>query len=269
MKLTIIGAGKMGEALGLGIVQAGLLAPQDLTFADVAQERVQALAAQAGAVAAQDNVMAVREASVVILAVKPKDVPAVCREIAPALPAHATVLSIAAGVTLRTMSDALAREDVVLARAMPNTPCLVGQGAIGLSFAPGAPAEARALVSRLLHPTGLVEEMPESLLDAVTGLSGSGPAFVALFIEALSDGGVLMGLPRAQALQLAAQTVLGTAQLLLQTGQHPAQIKDAVSSPGGTTIAGVEQLEQGAFRATTIAAVKAATLRSRALSGEV
>lgn len=268
MKLTIIGAGKMGEALAHGIVQAGLVTPRHLTFADVAAVRVQALAAALGANAATDNAAAVREAFMVILAVKPKDIRAVCREISPALPPQAIVLSIAAGITLQTLSVSLERQDLFLARAMPNTPCLVGAGAIGLCFAPGAPAEVRQTVSQLLAPTGLVEEMSESLLDAVTGLSGSGPAYIAILIEALADGGVLMGLPRAQAQQLAAQTALGTAKLILETGQHPAQVKDAVSSPGGTTIAGVEALEAGGFRATIMAAVKAATMRSRAQSGE-
>jgi pyrroline-5-carboxylate reductase len=151
---------------------------------------------------------------------------------------------------------------------MPNTPCLVGAGAIAVSFAHGASTEARQTVLELLGATGVVEEMPERLLDAVTGLSGSGPAYVAVFIEALADGGVLMGLPRAQAQELAIQTVLGTAQLIQATKQHPAQVKDAVSSPGGTTIAGVAALEDAGFRAAAIAAVKAATVRSRELSRE-
>jgi pyrroline-5-carboxylate reductase len=268
MKLTIIGAGKMGEALARGILAAGLVVPHDLTFADIAIARLQALAGEIGAQACTENTAAVADAALVVLAVKPKDLAAVCREIAPVLTPRTIILSIAAGVTLRQVAGALGREDLLLARAMPNTPCLVGAGAIGLSFAPGVTPAARETVSQLLAPTGLVEEMPEALLDAVTGLSGSGPAYVAVFIEALADGGVLMGLPRAQALQLATQTVLGTAKLLLETGLHPAQVKDAVSSPGGTTIAGVEMLEVAGFRAAAISAVKAATMRSRALSGE-
>ncbi|MHB9022865.1 MAG: pyrroline-5-carboxylate reductase [Armatimonadota bacterium] len=266
MNLTIIGAGKMGEALARGILQAGVLAPAELTLWDIAASRVRALAAELGAQAATEPARAVSEAAVVILAVKPKDMAAACRDIAQPLPAGATVLSIAAGVTLAQIERALARPDIVLARAMPNTPCLVRAGAIGLSFADGASEEARQTVCSLLAPLGLVEEMPESLLNAVTGLSGSGPAFIAIFIEALTDGGVLMGLPREQAERLAAQTVFGTAKLMLDTGQHPAQIKDAVSSPGGTTIAGIAALEEGGLRPAAIAAVKAAALRAQALS---
>ncbi|MHB9130748.1 MAG: pyrroline-5-carboxylate reductase [Armatimonadota bacterium] len=268
MRLTIIGAGKMGEALARGILQAGLLAPAELVLADVAREHVTALAGELGATAATGNTQAVQDADIIILAVKPKEIPAVCAEISPALPAQTTVLSIAAGVTLRQLAGALQRDDLVLARAMPNTPCLVGAGAIGLSFSENAPEDARRTLHALLSPTGLVEELPESLLDAVTGLSGSGPAYVAIFIEALADGGVLMGLPRAVAERLAAQTVLGTATLVRQTGQHPAQVKDAVSSPGGTTIAAIEALEAQGFRSATITAVKTAAMRARALSGE-
>jgi len=178
------------------------------------------------------------------------------------------VLSIAAGITLRQLAAALARTDLILARAMPNTPCLVGAGAIGLSLAAGAPAEAAQTVCRLLSAVGLVESVLEAQLDAVTGLSGSGPAYIAVLIEALADGGVLAGLPRPQAERLAAQTVLGTARLILETGQHPAQVKDAVASPGGTTIAGVAALEAGGLRHALIAAVRAAAARARELSEE-
>lgn len=268
MKLTIIGAGKMGEALGRGILQAGLIAPGELTFTDVAADRVHQLAGELGATAMTDGASAVREAAVVILAVKPNIISEVCDAIAPALPTGCIVLSIAAGVTLQQLINGLGRDDIMLARAMPNTPCLVGAGAIGLCFAAGVTPDARETLSALLTPTGLVCELPEAQLDAVTGLSGSGPAYVAILIEALADGGVLMGLPRAQAQQLAAQTVLGTAKLVLETRQHPAQVKDAVSSPGGTTIAGIDALEAHGFRYAAIAAVKAATLRSRALSGD-
>ena len=268
MHVTIIGAGKMGEALARGMLQAELLTPAELTLADVPASSVAALAADLGAAADTDNTTAVRAASLVILAVKPNIVVPVCQEIAAALPVGAIVVSIAAGIPLRQLAAGLGRADLVLARAMPNTPCLVGAGAIGVSFAPSAPAGARATVLQLLAATGLVLEMPEAQLDAVTGLSGSGPAYIALFIEALADGGVLMGLPRAQAAQLAAQTVFGTAKLIMESGQHPAQVKDMVSSPGGTTIAGIAALESAGFRAAAIAAVKAATLRSSELSGE-
>lgn len=268
MRLTIIGAGKMGEALARGILQAGLTSPADLHFSDIAAPRLAALAAELGVQTDTDNLQAVRQADVIILAVKPKDLLAVCRDIAGELPTGARVLSIAAGIPLRQIAVALDRTDLLLARAMPNTPCLVGAGAIGLSFLGEMPDAARQTFLDLLAATGVVVEVPESLLDAVTGLSGSGPAYVAIFLEALADGGVLMGLPRAQAQQLAAQTLLGTVQLLLETGQHPAQVKDAVSSPAGTTIAAIATLEAAGFRAAVIAAVEAAATRSHDLSGE-
>ena len=268
MNVTIIGAGKMGESLARGILNAGLVKPTELLFTDVATERVHALAGELGASTAPNNSAAVQHATLIILAVKPNIINTVCHEIAAAIPAGAIVLSIAAGITLTQLTKALKRDDIILARAMPNTPCLVGAGAIAVSFPDGTPAEARQTVASLLTPTGVVEEMPEYHLDAVTGLSGSGPAYVAVFIEALADGGVLMGLTRAQAQQLATQTVLGTAKLIMETQQHPAQVKDAVSSPGGTTIAGIVALEDAGFRAAAIAAVKAATMRSRELSGE-
>ncbi len=268
MPLTIIGAGHMGEALAQGIVRAGLVPPAELTLADVAAERVQAVAEALGARAATDNAAAVQRASLVVLAVKPPLAAPVCREIAAALPADAAVLSIAAGVTLRQLRLALGRPEIALARAMPNTPCLVGAGAIGVSVDAGVTPEQRTAIRGLLSAVGLVEEVPETLLDAVTGLSGSGPAYVAVLIEALADGGVLAGLPRPQALRLAQQTVRGTAQLLQDTGQHPAQVKDAVSSPGGTTIAGLAALEAAGFRHALMSAVKAAAARARELSGE-
>lgn len=268
MNITIIGSGKMGEALARGILQAEFVRAEQLIVTDVIATQANALAAALGALALRDNQAAVAGAELVIIAVKPKDVAPLCREIAATLPAECIVLSIAAGITLAQLAAALGRSDLSLVRAMPNTACLVGAGAIGVSFASHVPDKAREVIRRLLATIGMVEELPESLLNAVTGLSGSGPAYVAMFLEALADGGVLMGLPRAQAQRLAAQTVLGTAQLVLQTQQHPAQVKDAVSSPGGTTIAGVAALEEGGFRAATMAAVTAATLRAISLSEE-
>ena len=268
MTLTIIGAGKMGEALARGILCAGLVTPANLTLADIDARRLQLLASELGIVTTTDNEVAVRDAEIVILAVKPKDILTVCRDLSAVFSARTIVVSIAAGTTLRQLAGALERDDLLLARAMPNTPCLVGAGAIGLSFSAGASAQHRQQVVQLLAATGTVAELPESLLDAVTGLSGSGPAYVAILIEALADGGVLMGLPRAEAQALAIQTVFGTAKLLADTGQHPAQVKDGVSSPAGTTIAGIAALEQAGFRAAIISAVQAASLRARALSGE-
>jgi pyrroline-5-carboxylate reductase len=167
-------------------------------------------------------------------------------------------------VTLKQLATGLGSSCRII-RVMPNTPCLVGASASGYSAGPAATSEDCELVEKLFSSVGLAVTVPEKLLDAVTGLSGSGPAFVAVMIEALADGGVKMGLPRSTALQLAAQTVLGTAKMILQTGQHPGQLKDSVASPGGTTIAGLHALETGAVRAAFINAVEAATKRAEEL----
>ncbi len=267
MKLTFIGAGKMGEALARGIIASGQLTAGDITLADLNGEQLRKLATELGVATTTDNTIAVKSADVVILAVKPNLVPLICTELSPILPNGIAVLSIAAGVKLQAIATALARPDLLLARAMPNTPCLVGAGAVGLSFADKVPTATRTLLHKLLTSSAIVEEVPESLLDAVTGLSGSGPAYVAIIIEALADGGVQMGLPRATAQRLAAQTVYGTAKLQLETGMHPAELKDAVSSPGGTTIAALATLEENGLRHALIQAVKAATLKSKELGG--
>eukprot|EP00956_Cyclotella_meneghiniana_P045425 scaffold368165_cov83-Cyclotella_meneghiniana.AAC.6 len=188
-----------------------------------------------------------------------------CNDIMDAKDSGAVIISIAAGITLETLEKALPGRRVV--RVMPNTPCLVGEAACGFALGTLATDEDRTLVKTLLDAVGLSMEVSETLLNAVTGLSGSGPAYVFQFIEALSDGGVRAGLPRNVATMLAAQTVKGAAEMVLSTGKHPGQLKDAVTSPGGTTIAGVEALEKGGFRATTISAVTAATKRSMQLGG--
>jgi len=188
-----------------------------------------------------------------------------CKDIAEAEQLDAVIVSIAAGVTLEALENAMPGKRIV--RVMPNTPCLVGEAASGFSLGTLATNEDRKLVKKLLDAVGVSVEVPENLLNAVTGLSGSGPAYVFQFIEALSDGGVRAGLPRQVATMLAAQTVKGAAEMVLNTGKHPGELKDGVTSPGGTTIAGVEALEKGGFRASTISAVTAATKRSMQLGG--
>ena len=185
----------------------------------------------------------------------------VLKEIRGSLTGKHLIMSIAAGITLKQLADQL-EANYRLVRIMPNTPCLVGSSAAGFSISSTATSEDVSLVQKLLNAVGIAYELPERLLDAVTGLSGSGPAYIYILIEALSDGGVRMGLSREVANALAAQTVLGAAQMVQQTKKHPAQLKDEVTSPGGTTIAGIHALELGNFRATIINAVQAATLRS-------
>jgi len=201
---------------------------------------------------------------VVILAVKPNNVPAACEDIIK-IPSEALVISIAAGVTLGKLEEALPGRKVV--RVMPNTPCLVGEAATAFASGKLVTEQDKDTVKAIFGAVGLALEVDEKLLDAVTGLSGSGPAYVFQFIEALSDGGVRAGLSRAVATQLAAQTVKGAAEMVLQTGTHPGVLKDGVTSAGGTTIAGIEALEKGGFRAATMSAVMAATKRSMQLAG--
>ena len=211
---------------------------------------------------------AIAGATVVILAVKPQVMDDAVKSLAEAFKSSGEtrpiVVSIAAGVPIERLEKGLPQKTRVI-RVMPNTPCLIGRGASGLATGSAATSDDAAMICELLATVGVVETVAESLLDAVTGLSGSGPAYVFQMIEALSDGGVKMGLPRAIATRLAAQTLAGAAEMLLSTGQHPGALKDAVTSPGGTTIAGLHAMEQGGVRAALIDAVEASTLRSREL----
>lgn len=264
--IAFLGAGAMGEALMRGLIKAGVYAPMDIVAFDVDAARLQSVARSLGVAAADDAVEAVRETPVVLLAVKPQIADDALRPLCSVLTLEQTLISIAAGVTT-TQLESHFEADVPCVRVMPNTPALAGEGASAICLGAHAGEVHRAMAHRIFGAVGLALDVPEKLLDAVTGLSGSGPAYVYLFIEALSDGGVKMGLPRDVALQLAAQTVAGAARMVLQTGQHPGVLKDMVTSPGGTTIAGLHALEHGAFRAAVMDAVQAAAERARALSG--
>ena len=259
-----VGAGNMGEALIKGLVVANVVPAKSIYSADVRGERLTELAKQFGIQAAADNSDLVRRCDVVILAVKPQIMEPVLREIAPAVTRQKLLISIAAGVSTAKIRAMLNR-DARLIRVMPNTPALVLEGvtaiAKGQHLEPGDLDTAR----QIFEAVGRVVILDEDLMDAVTGLSGSGPAYVAVVIESLADGGVRMGLDRITAMTLATQTVLGAAKLLLETGLHPGALKDMVSSPGGTSIAGVAALEEGGIRTTFIKAVERATLRSREL----
>lgn len=264
MKLGVIGCGKMGTALVEGAIRSGAVAAADVTGVDPVQGARDHFAMSTGAAVAEE-ISALAGCDVVLLCTKPHDVAAALREASVA--SHGKpllVISIAAGVTLDSL-ETTAAANLRVIRTMPNTPALVGKGAAGFCLGSRATREDAALARQLLGAVGLAVEVPERLIDAVTGLSGSGPAYVYLFIEALADGGVRNGLPRADALRLAAQTVLGAAAMVLETGEHPAVLKDMVTSPGGTTIAGLAELERHGLRSALIDAVTAATRRATEL----
>jgi pyrroline-5-carboxylate reductase len=266
-RLGIIGTGRMGSALIRGLTKAGLLAPGEIIASDVNQKTLDQLKKETGIQVTADNTLVVKSSEMILLALKPDLIRPVLREVRGALSREHLVISIAAGVPIKTIEDAIGKECRVI-RVMPNTPCLIGAGASAFSPGQGATHKDRKDVRSLLEAVGMTVELPEKQLDAVTGLSGSGPAFVFMVIEALSDGGVKMGLPRPVAMQLATQTVLGAARMVQETGKPPGELKDQVASPGGTTIAGIAALEQGGLRAALIGAVEAATRRSIELRGK-
>ncbi|MHB1033484.1 MAG: pyrroline-5-carboxylate reductase [Pirellulales bacterium] len=262
IQIGFIGAGQMARALARGFVEGGLVPAAQIWASDPAIEARNAMSeAIPGCRTTANNVHVVAESDVVFLAVKPQHTAAVLDELRGKMTANHLVVSIVAGVRLEILHQALG-SGTRLVRVMPNTPCLVGQGACGYCLGPGATAADGELVGQLLAAVGRAVKLDESLLDAVTGLSGSGPAFAYVMIEALSDGGVRMGLPRQVATALAAQTLRGAAEMVLTTGDHPGVLKDRVASPGGTTIAGLQALEAGGIRAALMAAVEAATRRS-------
>jgi pyrroline-5-carboxylate reductase len=261
LSIGFLGAGKMAAALATGWLHAGLTTADRVCASDPVSAAREHFTKATGAAAGLDNLHVVNHCSILVLAVKPQNMAELLREIKSSLNARHLVISIAAGITLKQMADELGA-NVRLIRVMPNTPCLVGASASAYAGAATATDADLTTAQRLLDSVGRAVKVPEKWLDAVTGLSGSGPAFVAVMIEALSDGGVRMGLPRDLATLLATQTVLGSAKLLLDTGLHPGQLKDMVASPAGTTIAGLHTLERGGVRAALMDAVEAATLRA-------
>lgn len=264
LKIGFLGAGKMAGALASGFVNARLVKANQLIAADPFETARKQFTIGTGAKTVATNLEAAKAANVLILATKPDQVAAALAEISSAFTKKHLLISIAAGVTLAKLEAALPAGARVI-RVMPNTPALVGAGASGFALGKNATAADGELARKLLSAVGLALPVKESLLDAVTGLSGSGPAYVYQFIEALSDGGVAAGLPRDIATKLAAQTVLGGAKMVLETGQHPGTLKDQVASPGGTTIEGIHELEKGKLRATVMSAVRAATEKSKKL----
>ncbi len=263
-KIGFIGGGKMGEALSNGIINAKLSTPGNIMVSDMIAERCRLLAKEIGIKTTQNNKDIASFADIIILAVKPQLMGDVLSNLKNDITHRHLVVSIAAGIPIRFIESRL-QADIRIIRVMPNTPCLTGASATAFALGKNATDADGQLVFTIFNAVGKVFQLDEKYLDAVTGLSGSGPAYVYMFIEALSDGGVKMGLPRDVSTTLAAQTVLGAAKMVLETGQHPAQLKDAVTSPGGTTIEGISKLEDGGLRSAMINAVEAATLKSKKL----
>jgi pyrroline-5-carboxylate reductase len=262
-KVAFVGGGQMAEALIVGMLAAKLCKPDHIRVSDPMTDRLGFLKAKYGVWTSGLNSEIAAWGDIVVLAVKPQVLDGVLKEVGAVL-AKVLVVSIVAGVPISRITDAIGPGARVV-RAMPNTPAMVQQGMTALAVGDGVREQDVVSVRSIFESVGKVVPVEERLMDAVTGLSGSGPAYVFLAIEALADGGVKMGVPRAIAEVLAAQTVLGAAQMVLETGQHPARLKDQVASPGGTTIAGLHRLEQGGLRATLIDAVEAATKRSQEL----
>jgi pyrroline-5-carboxylate reductase len=254
----------MAAALAKGVVSAGLVKAAHLRASDPLAAARSAFTAQTGAKTTASNLEVVRFARVLVLAVKPAHVAELLEEIRPAMTTGHLLISIAAGVPIARLEGGLG-EGARVIRVMPNTPALVGASATAFALGKAATGADAALAQKIFSAVGVAFQLKESLLDAVTGLSGSGPAYVYLMIEALSDGGVAAGLPREVSTKLAAQTLLGGAKMVLETGLHPGALKDMVASPGGTTIEGLHELEKGKVRGVLMNAVRAAAEKSRKL----
>lgn len=265
--LGIVGGGVMAEALLSRLLGAQTYQPTDVWVSEPAPHRRDVLVQTYGVRVTEENMTVVAAAEVLLLAVKPQVFETIAAEVVNSSILSSgrspLVISILAGVPLSKLEAAFPGKPIV--RAMPNTPATVGAGITAISAGSCADGESLQQAQRILEAVGEVVEVPESLMDAVTGLSGSGPGYVAVFVEALTDGGVAAGLPRAIASRLAVQTLLGTARLLAESGMHPAELKDRVTSPGGTTIAGIAELEKAGARSAVIEAVRAACRRSREL----
>jgi pyrroline-5-carboxylate reductase len=263
-KISFIGGGKMGSALIKGILSRNLIAPEKVTVSDVVMEQLEGLRKTFGVSVTKDNKKAVRDADIIILAVKPQNMAEVLEGISGSIDKGKLIISIAAGISTGFIEEYLKKGARVM-RVMPNTPALIGEGAAAIARGSAATDEDFSFTRHIFEAVGITVAVKEELMDAVTGLSGSGPAYVFVIIDALADAGVNMGLGRDIALKLSAQTLLGAAKLCLKGDKHPAELRDMVTSPGGTTIAGLQAIEEGKLRATMMAAVQAATLRAKEL----
>ena len=263
-KIGVIGAGKIGAAMARGMIRAGLASKENVMASDVSDALRESIVQDLGIKATPDNTEVCSFADVVILAVKPQIVDPVARQIAKKLGKTKLLVSVAAGVPLRRLETQL-EPGARVVRVMPNICCVVGAGAAGYAAGAHATEQDMEKVSAILNSFGIGMPMEEKYLDAVTGLSGSGPAYVFMFMEALAEGGVQVGLSREVAVRLALQTVYGAARMALEHKKHLAELKDEVASPGGTTMAGLYAMEQNGFRGTIMDAVVKATRRSQEL----
>jgi pyrroline-5-carboxylate reductase len=262
--IGFIGAGKMGSALIEGIIKAGVLIPENIGASDVYEPFLDELKTKFGIRVSTDNAVIVRKSDILILAVKPQTLGSVLANLRDYITSDKLVISIAAGVPLSTYEDALS-EGTRVVRVMPNIAATVSEAASGISQGKNATSEDLKTALEIFSAVGTAVQVPESLMDAVTGLSGSGPAFIFPVIEAMADGAVYEGMDRKNALTLAAQTVLGAAKMMLETGLHPGELKDMVTSPAGTTIQGIHALEEAGIRAAFMNAVIRASERSKEL----
>lgn len=262
MKTAFIGCGNMASAIIGGLIRGGVFSPEDIAATARTEETRQRAHETFGIRTLSDNKQAAAEADVVVLAVKPQVLTEVLKEIRPSLTENQLIISLAAGRSLEILTAGLG-ENRKIVRVMPNTPALVGEGMTAWSANAHVEEENKKLVRMILGACGKEEEVPEKLIDSACCVSGCGPAYVYLFIEALSDAAVAEGMPRAQAYRFAAQTLLGSAKMVLETGRHPGELKDMVTSPGGSTIAGIKSLEEDGFRGIVMDAIAAASERSR------
>jgi pyrroline-5-carboxylate reductase len=265
IRVAILGAGKMGGTLLQAFLKQHLFATDQIHATVGHAEKALALSAQWGVDVTTNNLEAARQADLILVGVKPFQVPELIREIQPALTKEKTLISFAAAVKTRAIEDA-AEMEIAVIRAMPNTPAALGAGATALCRGRFVSKEQMELAERIFETVGRAVVVDEKHMDAVTGLSGSGPAYIYIIIEALAEAGVKVGLPRDIATELAAQTTFGAAKMVLETGYHPAMLKDAVTTPAGSTIDGIMALEEGGLRVTLIKAVMRATERAKQLA---
>jgi len=265
VRVAVLGAGKMGGILLQAFLKQNLFAPDNIHATVGHAEKAQALSIQWGVDVSTDNLAAASKADLILLGVKPFQVPDLLAEIRPALSKDKTIISIAASVKTRSIEET-SGVDLAVIRAMPNTPSMLGAGAAALCRGRFVSAAQMELAERIFETVGRTVTVDEKHMDAVTGLSGSGPAYIYIIIEALAEAGVKVGLPRDIATQLAAQTAFGAAKMVLETGYHPALLKDAVTTPAGCTIDGILELEEGGLRVTLIKAVMRATERAKQLA---